>query len=326
MEIETLSTSWHSYPSIFALGHKATQTLVAHEDLLIEEKVDGSQFSFGSFAGELKIKSKNAQIFNEVVPALFREAVTTVQALASRGELRDGWTYRAEAVCKPKHNVLAYAATPPGGLIIFDINSGHDEYLSYEAKATEATRLGLQVVPMIYRGKVDLELFKTFLDRESVLGGPKIEGVVMKPWDYNLYGVDKKVLMGKYVSEAFKEVHRKEWGASNPTGKDIVTLVADGLRAEARWLKGLQSLREAGTAEGNPRDIGPLMRAISDDLDKEVVEEVKDLLFKHFWKDIKRASMRGIPEWYKFKILAEVFETSAVEVPSEDDLSRVGGE
>jgi RNA ligase len=306
-------TSWHSYPSIFALGHKATQVLVAHDDLLIEEKVDGSQFSFGVFKGEIRMKSKNAPMQVGYVPKMFAKAGETVEALADK--LQDGWTYRAEAVCTPKHNVLRYDDIPPGGLIVFDINSGHDEYLAYDQKAGECSRLGLKCVPMLHRGKIDLDLFKTFLERESCLGGPKIEGVVIKPWQYDLYGIDKKVLMGKYVSEAFKEIHRKEWGASNPTGKDIVTLISEGLRTDARWQKALQSLREAGTVEGTPRDIGPLMKAVSDDLDKEVQDEVKELLFKHFWKDIKRSSMRGIPEWYKLKILNEAFEGGPNEVP-----------
>lgn len=311
--------SWRSYPSIFALGHKATQALVAYDDLLVEEKMDGSQFSFGVFDGHLRMKSKNQEINAGHEPGLFKEACETVKALAPR--LTDGWTYRAEAICKPKHNVNTYARIPVGGLIIYDVNTGHDDYMPVQQKHKEARRLGLEVVPVLHRGRVDLELFKEFLKLESYLGGCKIEGVVLKPYNYDLYGTDKKVLMGKFVGEEFKELHRQEWGASNPKGKDIVQLIADGLRAEARWHKAVQTLREAGTCENTPRDIGPLLKAVSADLDKEVVEEVKDLLFQHFWKDIKRGAMRGIPEWYKFKILAEVFEchqtTNSPTSPSE---------
>ena len=39
-------SSWNSYPSIFNLGHKAIQNLLT-VDVNVEEKVDGSQFSFG---------------------------------------------------------------------------------------------------------------------------------------------------------------------------------------------------------------------------------------------------------------------------------------
>ena len=39
-------TSWHSYPQIYNLGHKAIAGIF-DDDVLIEEKIDGSQFSFG---------------------------------------------------------------------------------------------------------------------------------------------------------------------------------------------------------------------------------------------------------------------------------------
>jgi hypothetical protein len=274
----------------------------------VEEKVDGSQFSFGMFDGELRMKSKNAPIVQGYIPKLFGLAGITVEGLTSVGLLQNGWTYRAEAICKPKHNILKYDRTPVGGLIIFDINCGHDDYLTYNDKHNEAVRLGLECVPFLHRGRIDMDLFTSFLGLESVLGGPKIEGVVIKPADYNLYGVDKKVLMGKFVSEAFKETHRNEWASANPTGKDIVTMISGGLRTEARWHKGVQALKDSDRLEGSPRDIGPLLKAISDDLDKEVVDEVKEALFRHFWKDIKRSTMRGIPEWYKNQLVKSVFD------------------
>ena len=43
-----METSWHSYPSIFALGHRALAELFL-DPVVVEEKVDGSQFSFGLF-------------------------------------------------------------------------------------------------------------------------------------------------------------------------------------------------------------------------------------------------------------------------------------
>lgn len=43
-----MGDSWHSYPSTFALGHRAIADLLL-DPVLVEEKVDGSQFSFGVF-------------------------------------------------------------------------------------------------------------------------------------------------------------------------------------------------------------------------------------------------------------------------------------
>ena len=301
-------SSWHSYPSIFALGHKATKPLMTYPDLIVEEKVDGSQFSFGVFGKELRMKSKNATIVPGYAPGLFSHPCATVEALASLDLLHDGWTYRAEALNAPKHNALTYNRVPKGNLIIYDINTSHSEFLDPASKKAEADRLGLETVPVLYRGTLNLETFKALLEKESCLGGPKIEGVVVKPAGYDLFGLDKKVLLGKFVSEAFKEVHAKEWSAANPKGKDIVTLIAEQLRVPARWQKAVQRMAEEGILESAPRDIGTLLRYIAEDLDKEVQDDVKEALFQHFWRDIKRSAMWGIAEWYKGKLLNQAFE------------------
>lgn len=50
-----------SYPKIYALGHKAIEELL-HDDVCVQEKVDGSQISFGLLDGKLYISSKGAII------------------------------------------------------------------------------------------------------------------------------------------------------------------------------------------------------------------------------------------------------------------------
>ncbi len=45
-KMEVLHASWHSYPKIYGLGHKAITELLS-DNVMVEEKIDGSQFSFG---------------------------------------------------------------------------------------------------------------------------------------------------------------------------------------------------------------------------------------------------------------------------------------
>lgn len=193
--------------------------------------------------------------------------------------------------------------------MIFDINDGHESYLSYEDKAKEADRLGLECVRLLFTGMVEsAEQLRSFLDLESALGGQKIEGVVVKPRDYGLFGEDKKVLMGKFVSEAFKEIHGAEWKKENPTAGDIMEQIALELRTPARWNKALQHLRESGMIEGSPRDIGPLMKEVPLDIEKECAEEIKDRLYRYAWPHIRRKVTQGLPEWYKGELLKLQFE------------------
>lgn len=214
--------SWHSYPSIFNLGHRAVANLL-NVNVNLEEKIDGSQFSFGYAEdnGDLLVRSKGAVMIPDAPERMFTQAVQTAYDL--RGIATPGWTYRCEYLKSPKHNSLSYDRIPKNHLIVFDINTSEEAYLPYEQKKAEAERLGLECVPLLYSGKLEsLDQFRIFLDTTSVLGGQKIEGVVVKPTEYDLYGPDKKVLMGKFVSEAFKEIHSKVWKENNPTQNDIL--------------------------------------------------------------------------------------------------------
>jgi urease gamma subunit len=290
----------NSYSTIFALGHKAVQPLL-EVPLLCEEKVDGSQFSFGKIDGQLVMRSKGARVF--AGQGEMFEAACGMEA--DIGYIPEGMVFRCEYLSKPRHNILRYERIPAKHLIVFDVEDGRGNFLSYSDKQQVAANIGLETVPRLYEGMVTLDIVQELLDRESVLGGTKIEGVVLKPVKYDLWGTDKKVLMGKYVSEMFKEKHAVEWKSDNKP--DVVTLLAAELRNEARWQKAIQHLAEAGRLENSPRDIGPLIKEVIADVEKEEVEYVKQRLFARFWPEIRKQLTFGLPEWYKDKLLKEAF-------------------
>lgn len=291
----------HGYPEVFALGHKAIEGIF-DDEVLIEEKIDGSQFSFGNIDGELVCKSKGRIQFVEAPDSMFRLAIESVKTL----DLHPNWTYRCEYLSKPKHNTLAYNRVPIKNLILFDIDTGLESYMSYENKKVEAERLGLEIVPQIYYGMVkDFAMLQEFLQKESILGGQKIEGVVIK--NYSRFGKSKKVFMGKYVSEAYKEVHDKDWKVTNPSGNDFIILLIEKYRTEARWQKSIQHLKEEELLENSPRDIGILIKEIASDIIKECEDEIKETLYLHFIPVIKRGITKGFPEFYKDKLAMDSF-------------------
>lgn len=299
-----LSTSWHSYPSIYNLGHRNVLDIF-NEDVLVEEKVDGSQFSFGIFDGELLCRSKGATLNIDAPEKMFERAVDTAKRLIDK--INNGWTYRCEYLQKPKHNALAYNRVPQNHIILFDINTGEEEYLSYEAKKQEAERLGLEIVPKMFYGKVNSpEEIKQFLETESILGGQKVEGVVVK--NYARFGLDKKALMGKYVSEAFKEVHSNEWKKANPSGSDIIQELILQYRTPARWNKSVMHLKERGLIENDPKDIGLLIKECKADITKECEAEMKEKLYAWAKEKVLRGCAAGLPEWYKEQLLNSNFK------------------
>jgi len=303
--------SWHSYSSIYNLGHAALADLLKGP-VYVEEKVDGSQFSFGvDEEGTLRIRSKGCEMIVAAPEKMFSLAVDTVKRL--KPLLHPGWTYRAEYLRAPRHNTLIYNRIPKDHLIIFDVEIGECAFLEYPAKWAEASRLGLEVVPLLWGGEINtVEEFRDFLAIDSVLGGQKVEGVVVKPIGYGLFGKDKKVLMGKFVSEAFKETHAHVWRQENPTAGDIVVALGAAYGTQARWQKAIQHLAEQGLISDAPQDIGPLIKEIPADVRRECEEEIKEKLFAFAWPHIARMVTRGFPEFYKERLLKKQFETPII--------------
>lgn len=289
----TCMTSYHSYPKVLNLGHKHLAGIFS-DPVIVEEKIDGSQFSFCRDINALHMRSKGQEIVEGNEPNMFLKAIEWVRANVA--QLQPGWTYRCEYLEKPKHNTLAYDRTPVNHLIGFDINIGEEDYLESAAKAAEFARIGLECVPCLFSGIIHRAAELVYLlERTSCLGGPKIEGVVVK--NYKRLTPDGKVMIGKHVSEGFKEVN----GATHvkPTRADILTALAAQYATEARWCKAVQHLRDSGTLLGSPQDIGPLMREIHADVIAECSDEIKTALFKWAWKGIACGLTRGFPEWYK---------------------------
>jgi hypothetical protein len=288
----------NSYPKVYALGHRAVTGLNGSQ-VIIEEKVDGSQFSFGRYNNILRVKSHNKEMVPDAPEKMFKKAVDFVATL----DLMNGWTYRGEVLDKPKHHLLTYSRVPNGNVILFDINVAPENYLSYNDKDIEAIRLGLEIVPRLYEGifAFDIPSLMAFLERESILGGTKIEGIVIK--NYNLFGPDGKPLMGKFVSEKFKEDAKKQWKNNNPGGKDVIDNLIQVFKTEIRWEKAILHLREEGKITDDPKDIGLIIKTVMQDIKDECRDDIEGMLYSWAIDKVLRGCIRGLPEWYKKKLI-----------------------
>ncbi len=301
-----------SYPKVWAIGHRKIASIWEGR-VLIQEKVDGSQFSFGLIDGNLYMRSKGAPVYLEDYQKLFEPAVKTVKRLLYSGLLPDNTIFRAEAFRGPKHNTLEYARMPKGGLVLFDISTYEPDFkietyiTDYDLLKDFADTFDIDCVPVLFDGGVySIDTVKDLLQTESFLGGVKVEGIVAK--NYDKFGDDGKPLFGKYVSEKFKEKHRvrsKQFG--EPVNRAAATIVSDALRTEARWEKAVLHLAEAGLLEHSPRDIGRIIAEVKRDIQEEEEEWIKEQLYKIFRPHILRKSTQGLAEWYKEKLLNESF-------------------
>lgn len=297
-----------SYPKVYNLGHRAIQDLF-EGDVIVQEKVDGSQFSFGVVNGELICRSRNTVLDSiETAGKLFVGAMTTARAAFNRGDLEEGAVYRGEAMMGPRHNTLAYERAPLGNLVLFDVDvpGGIEDRVHLRGVLTDiASDLLCDVVPELYRGPVtNLEDLKALTTLPSFLGGA-MEGVVIK--NYDRFGVDGKMLMGKYVTPAFKEQHGNNPDWKPATNTDVLSQIQARYNHPRRWEKATERARDAGTLLESPQDIGPLIHAVQADVEAECQDEIGAQLYAYFRKQILRGTTIGLPEWYKDRLATQQF-------------------
>jgi hypothetical protein len=303
-----MSNPLPSYNSIKSFGYPETRMLLLGE-VEIQEKVDGSQISFGMVDGELCMRSKGA--FIDTINNTNKMFWPAVEAVRAREHLlKDGHIYCGEYLQRPKHNTLAYDRIPKDHIMIYDV--GYDTHTPiYEAdperRAAEAERIGFEVIPTYYKGPAQgAEMLQSYLTRTSVLGAQRIEGVVIK--SYHRFGADGKPLMGKLVRDDFKEQNNKDFRARNPAQSDVVVALVEKYRCIPRWEKAVQHLRDRGELEGTPKDIGKLILEAQADLLAEAEGEIKEALFRWAKSKVTQGAVMGLPEWYKAKLMEGAFD------------------
>jgi len=285
-----------SYGKIKRLGSREVADIF-DGPVVIEEKIDGSQFSFASIGKEFVARS-NGHILGGDIPKIFQPAYTTAKRLHEDGQLVDGWVYRGESLHRPKHNKLIYKRIPRGGFILWDIET-ESGYLEALDKGIEAERLGLEVVPVLFSGVYDVfdhRSLTSFLGTISCLGDALIEGIVIK--NYARFDANGRMLVAKHVNPAFDEIAKKKKEPRHTPIEDIIERYGTWMRYE----KAYQHLRDANVLEHDYRDISKLLKEVQVDVDYECEREIKDELWALYRKDILRGIARGVPDWYKAKL------------------------
>lgn len=302
-----------AFPKIMAFGHKTVRDIV-DGPVEITEKLDGSQFAFGKVEGVLQVRSKGRVMDTSYPDSLFTEGVEYV--LRIQDKLQDGFVYYCEYLKKPKHNTLKYNAIPRNHLMLFGATTFSDgEFISkHDVLARLAEEIDVDVAPLMYHGQMQsnvMDHLHALLDNESYLGGPKIEGVVVKNYAKPYLLADRylPLMSAKFVSEAFKEVHNATWKGDHTTAGGLEHL-KEQYRTEARWVKAVHTMRDNGDLLEEPKDIGSLIRLVHTDILEECKEEIKDALWALFRKEIMGSSTRGLAEWYKERLVNEAYKNN----------------
>jgi hypothetical protein len=243
---------------------------------------------------------------------MFAPAIEHVKKIALR--IGCGMIVRCEYLQKPKHNVLAYDRVPKNHLAIFQIDffegdlSGPESIYNHGLLKEYAELYEIDVVPQFFAGTLGdmpdtfAEAVRGLHNLESFLGGPKIEGVVIKNFGQTDERTGATYLVGKVVREEFKEVHKHQVKLDKP---DPVSIIGARCGGPARWQKAVQALTEKGELTGSMEDIPKLMRYVQLDVATEEEDAIKEALWKLYRKNVLGCTTKGLPEWWKQKLAAE---------------------
>jgi hypothetical protein len=316
------------YTKVMTLGAAYTENALVGP-IVLQEKVDGSQFRFGlTEEGKFLVGSKNSVIGHPDEVKMFKKGVEylfKIRKLIKKNFKKDTYFF-AEYLQKPKHNVLKYSHVPLNNIVLFDVLE-QGKWVSRIRLEEIATFLKIDIIPELYKGELNtarinkssLKVSSPAVDRlkrilettPSFLGNETIEGVVIKNYNQTvLLGGNVFPLFTKYVREVFKERHNLEWKIKKP--KDSVQVYINSFKNEARWQKAIIHLQEKGQLEKQPQDIGKLIKVVQQDIIEEEAENIKTFLYNKFSKEILRKAVRGLPEWYKEQLLKNLKGTDNV--------------
>lgn len=291
-----------AFPKILTLGQKYTEGIFDGY-VEITEKVDGSQFGFGKINGELFIRSKGCLLDLDNPAEMFKQGVSYIKSIEDK--IPDNTLFHGEYLQTPKHNTLAYNKIPKNHICLFSVSFVDDTFISHNKIAEWANLLNIDVVPLLFSGIVsDVNQVAELIKNDSYLGGAKMEGVVVKNYDKSVIigGMIIPIMSAKYVSEDFKEVHQTNWKTEN-TKSGKIDLYKLQFKSEARFEKAMQFLRDSNQLELEPKDIPKLIERVNRDILEEEKENIKDFLWSIYGKEILATATRGLPEWYKNKLL-----------------------
>jgi len=294
--------SHFKYPSIERLD-KAVHLFTPETDIVVQEKLDGSNFGFYYKDGEIVFQSRS-RLLGPEPEKMFKPAIDSVlfclDIAFDKLENYPNYVFYGEAIGTGK---IKY--TSASKFVLYDVcDRERDSWLTDEEVTALAFRLGLATVHVLYAGKWQgLDHIKSLLGI-SHYGDVQAEGVVVKAHALQGMYTDKETgetgtftipyYMGKLVTEEFKEVNKTRSALHKID--DPVTTIAQQFVTPARIDKAVARLIEQGRTDYQPHDI---IAEVSRDVKKEESDTIKEQLFKAYWGQIGRRIAQDVLAMYQ---------------------------
>jgi hypothetical protein len=300
--------TFKSYPKIPSFGYDGTEDILDGY-VVVQPKIDGSNVAVWLWNGEYRLARRNGWI-DEENDNSFRAFIDWFQ---NEWENNERLRILADELEQPRayfgefsnnQNKLKYSEKVP--FILFDVgdftpvddeSGGFFTFGDHYDVEAWADTLGWRYVGLLYYGpgenlKIE-ELTEKFLGKESVLGGPDEEGVVVKR-----YGAKTRFgrnYFAKIVSAEFREKQRVKIRAVR-SGSGIGEWARESFLNEARVRKGIQKLKEDGTWDSvNARkNTGKLIGVVVKDIHDEHIDEINAKALDYIWKECSKAISKDV--------------------------------
>ena len=324
------------YPKIKNLGDRVL-THLFEDEVEISEKVDGSLFRIMLNKENLfEIGTKNTEgleLFKSRIDMtklnnkhdMFDLAVEQAEKLKLKLEIyldgidAENITLYTEYLRGKKHNALSYNCVPLNNLYLFGATYLRDDK-NHNMETSDLVKLAmeLKIEPpnILYEDKIsNQDDLKEMLERESILGGTKIEGVVIKnykkSYSADLLSTERYVgfpLAGKLVRDEFKEVQRDEWSKQKKASS--IDGIAETYLTKSRFLKSIQHLQEENKLTFEKKDLAILIPEVLRDLLDEEGEQINKIILNKFHEEFRRRISNYVIKQYTEFLLSKFSSSS----------------
>lgn len=297
------------FPKVLGLGQPLLSEIF-DDPIDLTSKIDGSQCRIHLTESNVQCGSKNVDMADMKMFDLAYQQADRIWKEKVWWTFGDDITLFTEFLNKPKHNVLKYDRVPRNNLYLFGaLNDG--KHLKTEELIELANELQIEP-PHIIVSQVKIDNpddLNKYLETESVLGGTKVEGIVIRN-SYKFYPpllVSTMVfadypLVGKLVRDDFKERLNKEWSGKKQREAPLSKVTTEFL-TEARFHKVIQHLADEGKITYEMHNLKSIIPEFYRDLVDEEHDEIVKVAMEEFWRQLKRKCDNvAVQEWKKFLI------------------------
>jgi len=282
------------FTDVVRLGHKSTLGVLNEGDyIIIQEKLDGANASFKRDGNKIRAFSRRQELSEENTLGGFYEFTQSLNV----DRLLDGVIYFGEWLNPHKVKYPEYQKQ----FFLFDIfNTYTSEYVNFSMVEDEAKRLGLNLIPVFYKGEYkSFEHLQSFVGK-TLLGGmlgdiPTGEGIVVKNTQYrDRFG---NQVYTKLVTDAFREVQKQKAPKDPKIELTQEQIFVNQVVTEARVEKMLYKFVDEGILDEHfgIEDMGLILRNMNPRIIEDILKEESDMLPQDYdSKQLSKAVARTV--------------------------------